>query len=278
VTDETVIASLQTVGLSQYEARVYVALLRNGTQNGNELARSSGVPSSKIYSTLEKLTGKGIVHATTRGSANAFAPVAPAELIDRLRGRFNDPLDLLADELPRLTRPEEAAPLLGVTGLAGVLETARAIIGGATTAIHASCWSADVEALREAFAAAEGRGVAVWGMLYGPADPPAGTWLRHSYEDIVERRVGGRMLTMVADGADVLVARLPLDAEATAVRTRSPVLTMIVDEYLHHDFVLQRAQINIGFDQWDRWWQADPGLRAAILGDALAERPEATDG
>ncbi len=50
---------------------------------------------------------------------------------------------------------------------------------------------------------------------------------------------------------------------------------MIVDEYLHHDFVLQRAQINIGFDQWDRWWQADPGLRAAILGDALAERPDA---
>ena len=59
------------------------------------------------------------------------------------------------------------------------------------------------------------------------------------------------------------------------MRTRSPVPTMIVDEYLHHDFVLQRAQINIAFDQWDRWWQADPGLRAAILGDALAERPDA---
>ena len=90
------------------------------------------MPSSKIYATLERLAGKGVVHATTRGTANAFTPVAPAELIDRLRGRFNDPLDLLADQLPRLTRAEEATPLLGVTGLARVLDTARAIIGGAT--------------------------------------------------------------------------------------------------------------------------------------------------
>ena len=244
------IASLQAVGLSQYEARVYVALLRNGTQNGNELARSSGVPSSKVYAMLGKLADEGIVHATTGGTADAFAPSRRTSSSSACGAGSTTRSTCWLTKLPRLRRPEEAAPLLGVTGLAGVLETARAIIGAAATAIHASCWSADVEALRETFAAADERGVAVWGMLYGPAEPPAGTWLRHSYEDIVEHRVGGRMLTLVADGADVLVARLPLDGEATAVRTRSPVLTMIVDEYLHHDFVLQRAQINIGFDQW----------------------------
>jgi hypothetical protein len=29
--------------------------------------------------------------------------------------------------------------------------------------------------------------------------------------------------------------------------------------------VLQRAQLAIGFDEWDRWWQADPDLRTLIL-------------
>ena len=33
--------------------------------------------------------------------------------------------------------------------------------------------------------------------------------------------------------------------------------------------VLQRAQLNIGFKEWDRWWQADPEVRAEILGHAI---------
>ena len=49
------------------------------------------------------------------------------------------------------------------------------------------------------------------------------------------------------------------------MRTRNPVLALIAREYLHHDLVLQRAQIAIGFGEWDRWWQADPELRGIII-------------
>ena len=64
------------------------------------------------------------------------------------------------------------------------------------------------------------------------------------------------MLTLVADGEEALIAHIPRHGEASAVRTRNPVLALITQEYLHHDIVLQRAQIAIGFDEWDRWWQA----------------------
>ena len=50
---------------------------------------------------------------------------------------------------------------------------------------------------------------------------------------------------------------MPDEGEANAVRSRNPVMTLIVREYLHHDSVLQRAQLMIGFDEWDRWWTAD---------------------
>jgi hypothetical protein len=114
------------------------------------------------------------------------------------------------------------------------------------------------------------RGDRIFGMLYSAtADEPAATWLRHSYEEIVGNRIGGRMLTFVADGAEALVARLREGGGADGVSTRNPVLTLIVSEYLHHDLVLQRAQIDIGFDEWGRWWLADPELRGRILGSAL---------
>jgi HTH-type transcriptional regulator, sugar sensing transcriptional regulator len=270
VTDESVILRFQDVGLSLYEARIYVGLLRHGAQNGNELSKTSGVPSSKVYSTVEKMIGQGIVHSIKNGSSTQFVCIEPDELISRLRKQYNDPIEYLEQALPPLATFEPAEPFLNVTGLAAIREAAGSIIDAAQEEIHLSLWSADIGSLRGSLESAVERGVTIFGMLYSQDDElPPGTWLRHSYEEIVENRIGGRMLTLVSDVREALIARVPRRGDPSAVRTRSPVLTLIVQEYLHHDLVLQRAQINIGFDEWDRWWQADPDLRTVILGSTL---------
>ena len=269
--DDALIRRLQEVGLSLYEARLYIGLLRHGPQNGNELSRASGVPSSKVYSTLEKLMSQGIVHSIKRGSTNEFVCIAPKELIERLRKQYNDPLDFLEAALPAADMFELAEAFLTIKGVAAMQSAAAAMIDATSGEIHISLWSKELCHLREPLNAAAARGIAVFGMLYGDASDelPPGSWLRHHYQDIVMTRVGGRMLTLVTDSTEALVAHIPTKGDATAVRTGSPVLTLIVQEYLHHDLVLQRAQINIGFDEWDRWWQADPDLRTTILGHAL---------
>ncbi len=268
--DERIISELRELGFSLYEARLYVALLRGGTLNGNELAKQAGVPSSKVYSALDKLAREGVVHSTKRGGSTRFVATPPKELIARLRARFVAPLDFLGDALPRLAATQPPEPFLTVSGLAALLAAARAIIDDARVEIHISCWSDDLPAIGEALGAAHSRGVRVFGMLYGSAPPPPGSWLEHHYVDIVAGRVGGRLLALVADEREALIARIPREGGATAVRSRNPVMTLIVQEYLHHDSILQRAQIAIGFEEWDRWWQADPEARAEILGRALA--------
>ena len=267
---DAVVDQLRALGLSLYEARIYVGLLRVGAQNGNELSKTSGVPSSKVYSTVEKLTGLGIVHSITRGSTTRFVCIDPAELVARLRKKYNEPIDFLESALPALARFEPTELFLNVAGLGGIREACRSIIDTASDSVNISVWGEDLLPLRDSFDAAVERGVRVWGMLYSDdAEIPSGTWLRHSYEEIVGNRVGGRLIVLVADATEALVARVPRQGEASAVRSRSPVLTLIVQEYLHHDLVLQRAQINIGFEEWDRWWTANPDLRSMILGTAL---------
>jgi sugar-specific transcriptional regulator TrmB len=247
-----------------------VALLRGGAQNGNEVAKHAKVPSSKVYTALDKLAAEGVVQSVTNGGLTRFTAIRPGELIARLRKRYNAPLDFLAEELPKVITPEPPEPFLTVSGLNALHAAASAIINAAHSEIHISCWAEDLVEIGDALAAAaDGRGVRVYGMLYGEADLPAGTWLRHHYVDIVAGRVGGRLLALVADEGEALIARIPRDGGAIAVRSRNQVMTLIVQEYLHHDNVLQRAQINIGFEQWDRWWQADPSLRSEILGRAL---------
>jgi hypothetical protein len=108
-------------------------------------------------------------------------------------------------------------------------------------------------------------------MLYGEEPLDVGSWLVHSYQQIVTERIDGRMLTVVADREEALIAHIPRQGEASAVRTRNPVLALVAQEYLHHDIVLQRAQLAFGFDEWDRWWQADPDLRTIILASQAEE-------
>jgi sugar-specific transcriptional regulator TrmB len=275
--DEAVVDRLRVLGMSLYEARIYVGLLRHGPQNGNELSKSAGIPSSKVYSTLERLASKGIVHSVRTSSGTQYVCISPHELIHRLRQEFGEPIDYLEQVLPGLAVFEPATEVLTVAGLDAIRENSSYIVDGAAGEIYLSVWADDVEYLTESLSAAAGRGVRIFGMLYGAEAPVVGSWLTHSYQQIVADRIGGRMITLVADREEALIAHIPRSGPASAVRTRNPVLALIAQEYLHHDIVLQRAQFQIGFDEWDRWWQADPDLRTMILGRSLEgdERPDA---
>ena len=269
---------LRTLGMSLYEARVYLGLLRHGPQNGNEVAKSAGIPSSKVYATLEKLAGEGVVHTVTTGSGTQYISIAADELVHRFRQEFEEPIEYLEKTLPGLAVFEPASEVLTVTTLEAIRENTRFIIDDATRELYISVWNDDINDLTDSLAAAHGRGVRIFGMLYGEDRPEnLGSWMVHSYQQIVTDRLAGRMLTVVADGEEALIAHIPHHGPASGVRTRNPVLTLIAQEYAHHDLVLQRAQLRIGFDEWDRWWQADPDLRTIILGESFeGDEPDAT--
>src|SRR3954466_7886865 len=170
--ENAVLDALRQLGLSLYEARLYLGLLRHGSQNGNELSRTSGVPSSKVYSTLEKLTAAGVVHSVRRGTTTRFVCIPPGELVARLRQQFTDPLDFLEEHLPPLAEFRTGEEFLTVAGSEAVRETTRSIVDIAHSEIHISCWADELQPLRGALAAAEGRGVRIFGMVYAPDDEP----------------------------------------------------------------------------------------------------------
>jgi sugar-specific transcriptional regulator TrmB len=272
--DDAVVSRLQVLGFSLYEARVYLGLVRHGPQNGNEVAKSAGLPSSKVYSTLERLASRGIVHSVRQGTTTQYVCVPPGELMHRLRADFEEPLDYLETTLPTLVKFEPAAEVLTVSGVEAIRENSRFIVGGARDELYISIWLDDIGDLADELTGAHERGVRIFGMFYGDELPvDAGSWLTHGYRQIVSDRIGGRLLTLVADGEEALVAHIPRRGAASAVRTRNPVLALITREYLHHDIVLQRAQIAIGLAEWDRWWQADPDLRTIILSGRIANGP-----
>jgi sugar-specific transcriptional regulator TrmB len=263
---ERITESLQELGLSLYEARLYLGLLTRGPQNGNELSRTSGVPSSKVYAMLERLAAAGIVAHTRRGNTVEYVSVPPEDVLHKLRERYTKPLDYLEATLPTIVSSDPEPDVLQVAGRDAIIDHARVIVRNAKSEIYLSIWGENLDLLRSDLAAADARGVRIFGMLYGEGDLDVGWWQHHSYRETVASRIGGRMLTLVADGKEALIAHMPERGDPSAVRTQNPVLCLVAEEYLIHDLTLQKAKTMTGYEEWDQWLRADEQVRELTVG------------
>lgn len=97
---------LTRVGLTQYEARAYVALIRRDGSTPAEVAQVAGVPRPRIYDVLDSLVTRGLAIQRNPGRAAKYLAVAPAEAMARLIQAHRQELDQLeaqaqaaADEL-----------------------------------------------------------------------------------------------------------------------------------------------------------------------------------
>lgn len=86
---------LGKVGLTQYEARAYIALVARGVGDAATLASAAGIPRTSAYKVLESLAEKGYARPTG-GKPILFRPSPPLEVADTLKGAIQDVFERLA--------------------------------------------------------------------------------------------------------------------------------------------------------------------------------------
>ena len=74
---------LVRLGLTTYEARAYLALVRREAYTAAQIARQSGVPRQRIYDVLGTLVEKGLA-STRPGTVVKYAAIAPELATERL--------------------------------------------------------------------------------------------------------------------------------------------------------------------------------------------------
>jgi sugar-specific transcriptional regulator TrmB len=103
---------LQDMGLSEKEARVYLAALELGATTAEKLAKHAKVNRSTTYVQLESLMKSGLISTYEENKKTYFAPESP-ELLKRLLGKQKDDLSArerdLATILPALIKQYEGA-------------------------------------------------------------------------------------------------------------------------------------------------------------------------
>ncbi|MBS3127573.1 hypothetical protein J4410_00325 [Candidatus Woesearchaeota archaeon] len=78
---------LQETGLTEGEAKVYLALLELGSATSGPIIEKSGISRSIIYQLLEKLIQKGLVSYITKEKTKYFQAAQPQKLLDFIEER-----------------------------------------------------------------------------------------------------------------------------------------------------------------------------------------------
>jgi len=91
-------ATLRDLGLSEYEARVYRALLDTGPTTAKELSRASEVPMGRIYDVLSSTETRGLVRSQAAGRPKKYVAVEPETALARLLDDRRRELDAKADQ------------------------------------------------------------------------------------------------------------------------------------------------------------------------------------
>ena len=103
---------LENMGLSEKEARVYLAALELGHATAEKLAEYAGVNRSTTYVQLESLMAKGLMSTHDRGKKTYFAPETPdllRQLIYKQKNAVNAKEETLFQILPELLEKFESA-------------------------------------------------------------------------------------------------------------------------------------------------------------------------
>jgi sugar-specific transcriptional regulator TrmB len=76
--------SMENLGLTSYEIKVYLSLLEHGSMTASDISKTSGVPYSKIYEVLNSLENKVWLESASE-RPQKFFPKSPTTALEAIR-------------------------------------------------------------------------------------------------------------------------------------------------------------------------------------------------
>ncbi len=125
------LTSLESIGLTTGESKVYISLLELGPSNVGKIIKKAKISRSKIYDVLSRLQQKGLVTFVKEGKIqkfNAFQPKQLTEYINKQQQELTQREETLLHLIPQLekiTPPSKntsAEILLGPRGIKAFFE------------------------------------------------------------------------------------------------------------------------------------------------------------
>lgn len=265
---DNLIDKLKELGLNSYEAKVYLALLKQSPATGYEISKESGVPQARAYDTLKALEANKIVVAMG-GKPVTYTPICPNELLDRWEKSFKGSLEYLRETLPSLSN-ETAEPIINLIGDDTLFKHAIDMINTAERLLFLQVWREDAEKLAPALRAAAERGVTMRIVGYDNCQIDGVEVFPHEYSEAIEENYGFRWFILSVDNLEGLVGTIPVNGERQpqAIVTKNPGIVLLIQEYVMHDIFIMNVFQETSPQQINEMYGGDvEKVRQQILGE-----------
>jgi sugar-specific transcriptional regulator TrmB len=240
------IDKLVKLGFSEYEAKAYIALLRENPATGYQLAKLSGVPRSMIYEVLGKLVARGAAMTLYKEGGTKYAPVPANEFLGQLHREHEGLVDSLREDLSTLDSASDLEYVWNIEGHENIMSKAKEMVDQAQGQIYLSLLPATFPTLKPALEEAALRGVQV--VIYSTEhlELRGGRVIATPVPEETQARVEGLWLVLVVDGEEVLIGELLTENQARASWTGSPLFVFVAEHHLRTDLYLPRVLALLG--------------------------------
>lgn len=239
------IAALVSLGLTDYEARAYVALAQHGPLNGYEVAKHSGVPRANVYAALERLERRRIVVAVQDGDATRYTARPQAEFIKRLRREHEVAFDRATTALAGLKSAQSAATVVNIQGYDTAMQHAGDAIADSESSLLLAVHPAESRALLDVVEGAAARGVDITTLCMAACESECGACRGDLYRYRVTDAGDGSSLLVVADGTRVVASEIH-GSEATAIETSQRLVAELAGAYIRNAIALATVLEDLG--------------------------------
>jgi Cd2+/Zn2+-exporting ATPase len=261
-------SNLIALGFTEYEAKVYLALLREHPATGYRLGKRSGIPRSMVYEALGRLRARGVVLETEEEKATLYRPLPPDTLLERMRRDHNRLVEELENGLGALYESDEEQHLWSVRGDGSVRSYALRMVQTADRELMLVLADRELEELREQIHLRCHQGVEVNAVLTGEGSLGCGEVVRHPPMESELQELTDA-LVIVADEREALISSGGPEPTATITSNRN--LVLIARQFIWMELLAQRMLARIGPDLLKRLDPEDQRLLQSFPVEADAK-------
>lgn len=239
------LADLAAIGFTEYEAKVYLALLRESPATGYQIGKSAGIPRSMVYEALGRLQSRGAILRSDEQRTTLYRPLPPEILLSRYEQEHQRLLASLRNDLRVIYATPEEDRVWSISGRSSVLAYVVQMIRTAQTELLLVLADPELDDLRQEIGQACERGVAISTLLTGHGELNCGRVARHPpLESQLQELVD--VLVVVADRQQTLIASAT--AEMTATITHNRHLVHIARQFVWMELFTQRLYTRLGVE------------------------------
>lgn len=234
-----ILVDLKRLGFTEYEARVYVQLLRSSPATAYEISKNSSVPRPNTYHALDALAQRAAVLPVSENPVR-YVAADPHSLLEAISGQTRSLCSDLALRLAAVSPTREDQYVWTLQGEQAVHEKIEALIAGSQRSVWVKAADDVLRRHKDSLRLAASRGVEMLIVLFGfDADEFR---FNENCRVYIHEANGVRMgtadnlFTLEVDHVEMLTAAL--DEDVTAAHTRNrPVVTMAAS-LIRHDYYM----------------------------------------